>query len=185
MNDMKKLIVSLLVISCLIACSEKKGKSLPAPVSKPEVQKLITGKTFTTSRIGTLSPFASGIDKEEPYRWFDEEKELNDFAKKYQSEREKFVLQFVNDTLVKITDDGKTWDAVYKIDDEVKDKEKAGLKFRFIYPDKEGTMSFPGTTEPMILTSSYFIAGVKDNAMIIETPREFNSSTVVLWMKER
>lgn len=46
-------------------------------------------------------------------------------------------------------------------------------------------MSFPGTTEPMILTSSYFIAGVKDNAIIVETPREFNSSTVVLWMKER
>lgn len=185
MNDMKKFIASLFVISCLIGCSQKKENSLPAPVSKAEVQKSIAGKTFVTSRIGTLSPFASGLDKEKPYRWFDEEKELNDFGKKYETERKAFVLQFVNDTLVKITDDGKTWDAVYKIDDEVKDKEKAGLKFRFIYPDKEGTMSFPGTTEPLILTSSYFIAGVKDNAIIVETPREFNSSTVVLWMKER
>ncbi len=172
-------------MSCLIACSQKKENSLPAPVSKSAVQKLITGKTFVTSRIGTLSPFASGLDKEEPYKWFDEEKELNDFAKKYQAERIEFVLQFVNDTLVKITDDGKTWDAVYKIDEGVKDEEKAGMKFRFIYPDIEGTMSFPGATEPMVLTSTYLIAGVNDNAMIVETPRQFNRSTVVLWMKEK
>ena len=182
---MQKLITSLFVVSCLIGCSQKKENTLPAPVSKGDVQKLIAGKTFVTDRTGTLSPFASGLDKEKPYRWFDEEKELNDFAKKYQTERETFVLQFVNDTLVKITDDGKTWDAVYKIDEEIKDKEKAGLKFRFIYHDKEGTMSFPGTTEPMMLTLSYFIAGVKDNAMIVETPRQFNRNTVVLGMKEK
>jgi len=182
---MQKLITSLFVVSCLIGCSQKKENTLPAPVSKGDVQKLIAGKTFVTDRTGTLSPFASGLDKEKPYRWFDEEKELNDFGKKYQTERETFVLQFVNDTLVKITDDGKTWDAVYKIDEEIKDKEKAGLKFRFIYPDKEGTMSFPGTTEPMMLTLSYFIAGVKDNAIIVETPRQFNRNTVVLWMKEK
>ena len=120
---MQKLITSLFVVSCLIGCSQKKENTLPAPVSKGDVQKLIAGKTFVTDRTGTLSPFASGLDKEKPYRWFDEEKELNDFAKKYQTERETFVLQFVNDTLVKITDDGKTWDAVYKIDEEIKDKE--------------------------------------------------------------
>ncbi|MEO5947687.1 MAG: hypothetical protein ABIP79_12795 [Chitinophagaceae bacterium] len=182
---MQKLIASLFIISCLIACSQKKENSLPAPTSKTEVQKIIAGKTFITDRIGTLSPFAAGMDKEKPFRWFDAEKELDDFAKKYQTERELFVLQFVNDTLVKITDDGKTWDAVYNIDEEVKDEEKAGLKFRFIYPDKEGTMSFSGTTEPMILTSTYFIAGVNDNAMIVQTPRQFNRSTVVLWMKEK
>ncbi|MBK6991574.1 MAG: hypothetical protein IPH34_06980 [Chitinophagaceae bacterium] len=180
---MKKLIASLLVMFCLIGCSQKKENSLPAPVSKGDLQKLIAGKTFTVSRIGTISPFASGLDKEEPYRWFDEEKEQNDFAEKYQSEREKFVLQFMNDTLVKITDDGKIWDAAYKIDEEVKDEEKAGMKFQFTYPDTDGTMSFPGTTEPMVLTSTYFVAGIKDNTMIVETPRQFNRSTVVLWMK--
>lgn len=183
MNDMKKLIASLVVMSCIIACSQKKENSLSAPVSKGELQKLIAGKTFTTSRVGTLSPFASGIDKEDPYRWFDEEKEQNDFAKKYETERKAFALQFVNDTLVKITDDGKTWDAVYKIDEEVKEEEKAGIKFRFTYPDKEGSMRFPGATEPMLLTSTYSIAGSNNNEMILETPREFNRSTVVLWMK--
>lgn len=182
---LQKLIASLLIMSCFVACSQKKENSLPAPVSKAAVQKSVSGKTFVTSRIGTLSPFSSGLDKEKPFRWFDEEKELNDFAKEYQTDREAFVLQFVNDTLVKITDDGKTWDAMYKIDEEVKNEEKAGLKFRFIYPDKEGTMSLPGTTEPMILTSSYFIEGANNNAMIVETPREFNRSTVVLWMKEK
>ena len=182
---MKKLIAFLFVMSCIVACSQQKENTLPAPVSKADVQKLIVGKTFTTSRIGTLSPFASGLDKEKPFRWFDEEKELNDFAKEYQKEREAFVLQFVNDTLVKITDDGKTWDAVYKIDEEVKDEEKAGMRFRFTYPDTDGTMSFPGTTEPMVLTSTYFITGLKDNAMIVETPRQFNRSTVVLWMKTK
>lgn len=180
---MQKLITSLFVVSCLIGCSQKKENTLPAPVSKGDVQKLIAGKTFVTYRTGTLSPFASGLDKEKPYRWFDEEKELNDFGKKYETERKTFVLQFVNDTVVKITDDGKTWDAVYKIDEEVKDEEKAGMKFRFRYPDKDGSMSFPGATEPMILTSTYFIAGVKGNAMIVETPREFNRSIVVLWLK--
>ena len=53
----------------------------------------------------------------------------------------------------------------------------------FTYPDTDGTMSFPGTTEPMVLTSTYFVAGIKDNTMIVETPRQFNRSTVVLWMK--
>lgn len=180
---MQKLITSLFIVSCLVACSPKKKNSLPAPVSKAAVQKLVVGKTFITDQIGTLSPFASGMDKEKPFRWFDEEKELNDFAKKYQTERKAFALQFINDTLVKITDDGKTWDAVYKIDEEIKNEEKAGMKFRFIYPDKEGTMNFPGATEPMILTSTYFIAGANDNEMVLETPRQFNSSTVVLWMK--
>lgn len=182
---MQKLIVSLFVISCLTGCSQKKKNSLPAPASKQEIQKLITGKTFVTDRIGTLSSFASTMNKEEPYEWFDEEKEQNDFAKKYQAEREKFMLQFVNDTLVKITDDGKTWDAVYKIDEEVKDEEKAGMKLRFTYPDKESTMNFPGATGPMILTSTYFIAGIEGNEMVVETPRQFNRNTVVLWMKEK
>ncbi len=68
------------------------------------------------------------MDKEKPNRWFDEEKELNDFAKEYQEERMKFILQFVNDTLLRITDDGKTWDAVYKFDEQQKDKEKTWNK---------------------------------------------------------
>ena len=58
MNDMKKLIASLLVMFCLIGCSQKKENSLPAPVSKGDLQKLIAGKTFTVSRIGTISPLA-------------------------------------------------------------------------------------------------------------------------------
>ena len=74
---------------------------------------------------------------------------------------------------------------MYKIDEEIKDKEKAGLKFRFIYHAKEGTLSFPSTTELMMLTVNYFIAVKKDNAMIVETPRQFNRNTVVLWMKEK
>jgi hypothetical protein len=182
---MQKFIASLFIITCLTACSQKKQDNLTAPASVLSVQKIITGKTFITSRIGTISAFATSLDKGKPYKWFDEEKELNDFAKKYQAEREKFVLQFVNDTLVKITDDGKTWDAVYKIDDEIKEEEKTGLKFRFKYTDTEGTMNFPGADGPMILTSSYFIAGMNESELILETPRQFNRSTVVMWMKEK
>lgn len=183
---MKKIIISLVVILCLIACSEKKKENtLPAPDSVSQVVKLVSGKTFVTERIGTVSPFADKMDKEKPNRWFDEEKELNDFAKKYQAEREKFTLQFVNDTLLSITDDGKTWDAIYKIDAEMKNEEKAGSKLRFTYSDKEGTMSFPGVSEPMILTSTYFIAGINDKAIVLETPREFNRSTVVVRMKAK
>lgn len=181
---MKKIVVSLLAISCLIACSEKKKENtLPAPATVAEVVKLVAGKTYSTERIGTVSPFSDKMDKEKPNRWFDEEKELNDFAKKFQIERMKFILSFVNDTLLKVTDDGKTWDAVYTIDEEIRNEEKTGMKLRFTYPDKEGTMSFPGATEPMMLTSTYFIAGINNKAIVLETPREFNRSTVVVWMK--
>ncbi len=182
---MQKIILLLFIISCLTACSQKKQNRLPAPASISSAQLLIKGKTFTTNRIGTISPFASGIEKEKPYKWFDEEKELDDFAKKYQAEREKFVLQFVNDTLVKITDDEKTWDAVFMIDDEQKDEEKAGMKFRFSYPDQDGSFNFPGSTEPMLLTTTYFIAGANDNEIVLETPRQFNRSKVVIWMKAK
>lgn len=183
---MKKMIVSLVVFSCLIACSEKKKENiLPAPSSVTEITNLIKNKTFSTERIGTLSPFAAKMDREKPNRWFDEEKELDDFAKEYQIERMKFTLRFVNDTLASITDDGKSWDAVYKIDEEVNNEEKVGVKLRLSYPDKEGAMSFPGATEPMTLTSTFFVAGINANAMVLETPRQFNRSTVVVWMKAK
>lgn len=182
---MKKLFALLIVSLAFIACSQKKENQLPAPASVAETHKSILGKTFVTDRVGTVSPFSSSMDKEQPNRWFDEEKELNDFAKEYQTERNKFILQFVNDTLLKVTDDGKTWDAVYKIDEEKKEDEKSGMKLRFSYPDNEGTMNFPGAIGPMILTSSYFIAGKNEKGMILETTRKFNNGTVVVWMKEK
>lgn len=158
---------------------------MPAPTSVVDTHKSIVGKSFVTDRVGTVSPFTSGMDREQPNRWFDEEKELNDFAKEYQTERKSFILEFVNDTLLKVTDDGKIWDAFYKIDEAINENEKSGMKLRFSYPDQEGNMNFPGAIGPMILTSSYLIAGKNEKEMILETTRKFNNSTVVVWMKEK
>lgn len=183
---MKYLLFSISASLLFISCSDQKEIKIPVPpASVTSVKASIKGKTFITSRVGTLSPFATGIDKEKPFRWFDEEKEPGKFTKDYEAERKKFQLVFVNDTTLRITDDDKTWDAVYKIDDAVKDEEKPGIRLRFSYEDKESSMNFPGATTPMTLTSSYLVAGLSDNEMIVQAPREFNRQPVMLWMKKK
>lgn len=178
-------IVFAFVVISIACCSPKKENTLPAPFSVSAVETSLRGKTFLTKKIGTISPFADKMDKEKPNRWFDEEKELNDFAKEYQKERMKFILHFVNDTLLRITDDGNSWEAVYKIDEQQMEKEKPGIKLRCTYPDKKGIMNFPGASGPMMLTSTYLISGIGNQELVIETPREFNSRKVVIWMKEK
>lgn len=181
---MYKIYVFVLVFIGLISCSQKKKNKLPFPESTSTVESFVKGKTFVMDRVGTVSPFSDKMDKEKPYRWFDENKKPDDFAKKYEEERMKFVLQFINDTLARITDDGKTWEANYKVDSNQGEKEKAGLKLRFSYEDKEGNMNFPGMgNEPVIFTSTYFIGGMNDKEIILEAPREFNRSSLVVWMK--
>lgn len=181
---MNKIIVFLLAVISMASCSPKKKNMLPAPEAVSTVEAFVKGKNLVMDRVGTVSPFADKMDKEKPYRWFDEIKEQNDFGKKYEEERMKFMLQFVNDTLVRITDDGKTWDANYKIDANQGEKEKAGLKLRFSYEDKEGNMNFPGiANEPVIFTSTYYIGGMNDEEIILEAPREFNRNTLAVWMK--
>jgi len=170
----------------LLSCSGKKETVSPVPPSSVGIVKdMIKGKTFLTSRVGTLSPFADGIDKDKPYKWIDEEKEPDKFTNDYEEERKKFQLAFVNDSTVRITDEGKTWDAIYKIDDSMEQDETVGIRLRFSYEDKENTMNFPGAATPMILTSSYLVAGLSDNEMIVQAPRKFNNHPVVLWMKKK
>lgn len=184
--SMKYLIFSLLASLLLISCNGKKEATIPGPPSSTTaVKEIINGKTFITSRVGTLSAFANGIDKEKPFIWLDDEKESDKFTKDYETERKKFQLVFVNDTTIRITDDGKTWDAVYKLDDAVQEDEKPGIRLRISYEDKEGSMGFPGTTTPMMLTSSYLVAGIGENEMIVEAPRKFNNRPVILWLKRK
>lgn len=180
-----KFIVGALVIAGFISCSNHEEKQPAAPDSISSVQQLITGKTFITNRVGTLSPFATGIDKDKPFQWFDEEKNPSKFMKDYEDDRKKFQLTFVNDTALRISDDGKTWDASYEIDDSTKEEEKPGIRLRLSYEDKENSMSFPGATTPMMLTASYLIAAISGDAMILQAPREFNRQHVILWMKQK
>lgn len=183
---MKYLLFSISASLLLISCNGKKGAAVPAPPSSTAaVKEMINGKTFITSRVGTLSAFANGIDKDKPFEWFDEEKDADKFTQDYESGRKKFQLVFVNDTTLQITDDDKTWDAIYKIDDTVQEDEKPGIRLRFSYEDKENSMSFPGATTPMMLTSSYLVAGIGENEMIVQAPRKFNNRPVVLWMKKK
>jgi len=182
---MKYLFVLLGFTAICFSCSDKKESVPPAPASVQNVKEIIKGKKYLTVRVGTLSPFAATMDKENPFNWFDEMKTTDDFTKKYEGERKKFVLQFVNDTTLRISDDNKTWDAKYEIDATQKEDETAGIRLRFSYIDKENSMSFPGANSPMTLTASYRIAAINLNSLLVEAPREFNRRPVMLWMKSK
>lgn len=176
-----KYTIAIILAFVLLSCSEKKESiNLPqSPESEADIKKSIVGKHFTTSRIALASPFE--LEEKPSYDWMEEMKDTTLFFKTYLQERKKFSLSFQNDSVAIIFDDNKTTNGIYKIDSEKKEDEKDGFKLRFSYPDS--SMSFPGATEPMIMTSTYYIAGVNGKELFLELPREYNNRKVLALLK--
>jgi hypothetical protein len=182
---MKQLItllgLSLIIISCSNNNKETAATALPPkPASTDAVLNIIKQKNYTAEKIATLSPFE--MDKENPYDWFDEKKDTSSFTKTFLKERLGMQLRFKNDTSVSLIDDNKTTEAIYKLDTIIKEEEKPGIKLRISYPDS--SMSFPGVTEPMIMTYTFNVLGIDEKSLLLETPRSYNNRKVVALLKK-
>jgi len=174
--------VSLTII--FFSCSSNDQKittpSLPPkPVLPDAVLGIIKGKNYTAEKIATLSPFE--MDAKNHYDWFDEKKDTSSFTKTFLKERMGMQLRFKNDSAVSLIDDNKTTEATYKLDTIIKEEEKPGIKLRIRYSDS--SMSFPGVTEPMIMTYTFNVLGIDEKRLLLETPRSYNNRKVATLLK--
>lgn len=176
------LLLSIILVTGSCGIDNAATLSLPPKPSSPEaLKKFVAGKSFKSIKAGTVSPFQ--MDKENPYQWLDEKKDTTTFARNFISKRMQFTLQFVNDSSVIFTDDGKQTAGIYLFDTETGEEEKEGIKLRISYVDT--SMYFPGASGPVTLTSTYPVAGADDNSLLLGTPRSFNNRPVVILMKKQ
>lgn len=179
---MKYTLLSLVVLLALSCNDKKEAVTIPkAPVSAESIQKEIKGNEYATSQLALASPFE--LETTPSYDWMEDMKDTTEFFKKYYSERKKFSLSFLNDSAATIFDDDKTINGTYKIDNQKNEGEKDGFKLRISYVDT--SMSFPGATEPMVMTSSFTITGIDESALFLELPREYNNRKVLALMKKK
>ncbi len=185
-NQMKQLFVLLCLPVLIFSCgnSGEKTEKLSLP-SKPgmadEVLSTIKGKNYSADKIATLSPFE--MDAANPYTWFDEQKDTASFTKNFLKENLAMKLQFKNDTAVTLIDDNKKTEAIYKLDTTVMEEEKPGIKLRISYPDS--SVNFFGLTEPMIMTYTFYILGINEKKLLIETPRSYNNRKVIMLLSNK
>lgn len=178
---MKQLFVLLCFPVVLFSCGNNGEKTEklslpPKPGMVNEVLNIIKEKNYSAVKIATLSPFE--MDAANPYTWFDELKDTASFTKDFLKENLAMKLQFKNDTGVALIDDNKKTEAIYKLDTAVRDEEKSGIKLRISYPDS--SMNFPGITEPMIMTYTFYILGINEKELLLETPRSYNNRKVII-----
>jgi hypothetical protein len=160
----------------LLACSSK--TPMPeAPASSGAAATLLAGKTWTVTRIGTVSPH--GAEGKLTYEWLDEMKEVDDFTKKNLSELAGMQLKFVNDTLANVTGvPDSPLEQKYSITiDENVDLSAPILQFSY-----EGESLFGGD-EKMMMTYSYPIYGINEKSLVLGTPRSVNDRPVVVMLE--
>ena len=185
-NQMKQLFVLLCFPVILFSCGNNGEKTEkislpPKPGTADEVLNTIKGKNYSADKIATLSPFE--MDVANPYTWFDELKDTATFTKNFLKENLAMKLQFKNDTAVTLIDDNKKTEAIYKLDTAIKDEEKPGIKLRISYPDS--SLNFFGVTEPMIMTYTFYVQGIDEKKLLLETPRSYNNRKVITLLSSK
>jgi hypothetical protein len=179
---MKQFFILSLTVVVIYSCSnsDKPVSRVPAyPASQAVAKELVKGKKFTTSEVATISPFV--MDKENPYQWIDGKKDSSAYTLNFRDERLKMKMDFLNDSTVSITDDGKTLQAAYHFDTLVGPPKKGNIVLLLKIPDS--TMSIPGMTGPVMMTYTYNVHGADDKRLLLETPRSINNQKVVVLMK--
>jgi hypothetical protein len=171
--------VSLFFIACNNSNTTEHVPVPSAPSSAATASQSVKGKMYETKKVAILSSFKT--DTEGPYEWMNDSKDTTDFFKNYLAERMAFSLQFTNDTSVIMQEEGNTISGTYKFDNESREDEKEGIKLRISYEDS--SMSFPGSTEPMVMTYTYLVAGADEKSLLLETPRSFNNRKVCVLMQ--
>lgn len=172
-------IVALLVFF-IISCGNKKTASLPpAPANTDSVVKKINGKKYNTTQLALISTLMS--DKNNPYQWFDEIKDTTAFFKNFEKQKLKFMLNFMNDSTVEVSDEAEVNKGRWKIDDQPKSDETAGIFLRLTMEKDEQLI--PGQVGKSTITFSYKVLGIDDKQLFLETPNMFNSRKMATLLK--
>jgi hypothetical protein len=164
----------------IFGCGNTKTVNLPpAPANADAVFKTITGKKFKTAELALVSNLAA--DKNNPYEWFDEIKDTTPYFRNYEKQKMKFEINFINDTSAEITDEAGVNKADWKIDNQPKSDETAGLFLRLSMERQEKLV--PGQVSSSMVTFSYKVLGIDDKQLFLQTPNMFNSKKIAALMK--
>ena len=164
----------------IFGCGNTKTVNLPpAPANADAVSKTIKGKKFKTTELALVSNLVA--DKNNPYEWFDEIKDTTPYFRNYEKQKMKFEINFINDTSAEITDEAGVNKTTWKIDDQPKSDETAGLFLRFSMERQETLI--PGQTGSSTVTFSYKVLGIDDKQLFLQTPNMFNSKKIAALMK--
>ena len=164
----------------LFSCGNTKTVNLPpAPANADAVSKTIKGKKFKTAELALVSNLVA--DKNNPYEWFDEIKDTTAYFTNYQMQKMKFEVNFINDTSAEITDEAGVNKTNWKIDDQPKSDETAGIFLRFSI-ERQETLT-PGQTGSSTISFSYKVLGIDDKQLFLQTPNMFSSKKIAALMK--
>jgi hypothetical protein len=162
----------MLIPSCNNVDSAKQELVIPKPPACVDAVKAeIKTKSYQVGDVGAIDLFNE-------FDWASTSNDTTKFYREYINERKNFTLQFLNDTIAKVHDEKKTFEAKYNLE---KDTSTAVL-LNLQYVDSSFSFN-PG--EPMMITSAYKIKGVDNNSLLLETPREMNRRKIILLMKTK
>ena len=174
--------ITIAAIICLFifACGNSKTVNLPpAPANADAAAKTIKGKKYKTVQLALISNLVA--DKNNPYEWFDEIKDTTPFFRNYEKQKLKFEINFINDTAAQVTDEAGVNNAIWKIDNQPKSDETAGIFLRLSMEKQEA--SIPGQTGLSTITFSYKVLGIDDKQLFLQTPNMFNSRKIAALLK--
>ena len=179
MNITTKTLLFFFISLFIFGCANSKTVNPPAPANADAVAKAIKGKKFKTTELALISNLVA--DKNNPYEWFDEIKDTTAFFRNYEKERMKFGVNFFNDSSAEVTDEAGVNKATWKIDDQPKSDETAGVFLRLSMEKQEAFM--PGQTGLSTITFTYKVLGIDDKQLLLQTPNMFNSRKIAALMK--
>jgi hypothetical protein len=177
---MRFILLFVIINLLMISCGNKKTASLPpAPADVNSVVTTIKGKKYKATQLGLISTLIS--DKNNPYEWFDQIKDTTPFFKNYEKQKMKLAIHFINDTAAEVTDEASVNKAIWKLDNQPKSDETAGI-FLWLSMEKDETL-LPGQTGRSTITFSYKVLGLDDKELFLQTPNMFNSKKIAALMK--
>lgn len=177
---MRTFAIIAIISGLVISCGNQKTASLPPPpASIDSVARIITGKNYKAAELALISTLIS--DKNNPYEWFDEIKDTTPFFKNYEMQKMKFAIHFINDTSAEVTDEAGTNKATWKLDDQPKSSETAGIFLRLTMEKNE--QSIAGQTTRSTSTFSYKVLGIDEQQLFLETPNVLNMRKTAVVMK--
>jgi hypothetical protein len=181
---MKYPILFLMIAYFTCSCNNKETINKPAaPSTVKEVTTVIAGKSYKTTRLGILSPFA--MDSANPVNWNIEKEDTTKFFRDYAKTQGTFTLSFSKDSSCSFFDcsQKKNINASYAADNDPKmssDEMKAGIKIRIHYKD---SLEFGATKTAADMTQTYLVRGMNDKELLLETGNSYNDRKLVVWMK--
>ena len=180
---MKKMAAGFVIAGLVLfasACKQSKETVPPAPANVKAVQDFVKGKKLSTKSVGFYSMLE--VNGVKDVKWLDLAELKDGMTKKAATEELSLALQFVNDTAVVVTKNGKNFTGTFAVvsDTGVKENENPGIKLKLMYADPD--MSFGDMLTD--LTFSYIVLGLDDKRIMVQTPRTINRQNLIALMTE-